>query len=67
MGTKEGFLDRGTSLLVLGCMVTNGSRIQPCCVTSGGSPNLFPLITMQEFTATGRLSARVYRKGPSQL
>lgn len=64
---KEGFLQRGTRSLVLGCTVTNSGQIQPRCVTSGGSPKLFPLITMQEFTATGLLCAGVYRKGPPWL
>lgn len=46
---------------------TNSSQIQPCCINSGGSPKLFPLITMQEFTATGLFCAGACRKGPPWL
>lgn len=67
MEQKEGFQDRGTNLLEPGRVVTNSHQIQPCCITGGGSPELFPLITMQEFTTTGLLCAGVYRKGPPWL
>lgn len=59
---QEGFLERGTSLVALGRAVTNSSQIQPCCINTGGSPRLFPLITMQEFTATGLFCAGACRK-----
>lgn len=42
-------------------------QIQPCCITTGGSPKLLPLITMQEFTATGLFCAGACRKGPPWL
>lgn len=65
--SKGGVLELRHQLASAGLHGNKQHQIQPCCITTGGSPKLLPLITMQEFTATDLLCAGVYRKGPPWL